>query len=377
MRAMVVKRYGPPDVFEVREIPDPQPKPGEVVIRVKAVGVNFADLLQRMGIYPGTPKPPFVPGFEVSGVVEKIAEGGKASDGEPLRVGDAVAALTQFNAYAEWVAAPAGRVFRLPSGMPFDDAAAIPVNYLTAYHSMFAMGNLQARRPDSDSRRGGRRRNRRGADWRRRAGWRFTVRLAPTKQEYLRKIGVDHAIDYEKNNFVDVVQKFAPDGIEMVMDAIGGKSFADSYKCLGPTGRLVVYGFSAAAGADGKKNAIRGAKALLQTPRFHPLKLMARNISIIGVNLGRMPARGALLRGELDEIFKMYSAREGEAGDRQDVSAGRCGVCAQIYSCAEKYRQGDLDGEVSRARSFGRGSRCGAGGRARRCCRCRGFRLRE
>jgi NADPH:quinone reductase-like Zn-dependent oxidoreductase len=129
----------------------------------------------------------------------------------------------------------------------------------------------------------------------------------PTKQEYLRKIGVDHAIDYEKNNFVDVVQKFAPDGIEMVMDAVGGKSFADSYKCLGPTGRLVVYGFSAAAGADGKKNAIRGAKALLQTPRFHPLKLMARNISIIGVNLGRMPARGALLRGELDEIFKLYS----------------------------------------------------------------------
>lgn len=77
MRAMVVKRYGPPDVFEVREVPDPQPKPGEVVIRVKAVGVNFADLLQRMGIYPGTPKPPFVPGFEVSGVVEKVAEGAR------------------------------------------------------------------------------------------------------------------------------------------------------------------------------------------------------------------------------------------------------------------------------------------------------------
>src|SRR5580700_6993121 len=93
MRAMVVKRYGAPEVFEVREVPDPQPKPGEVVIRVKAVGVNFADLLQRMGIYPGTPKPPFVPGFEVSGVVEKVAEGGKASDGEPLHVGDAVTAL--------------------------------------------------------------------------------------------------------------------------------------------------------------------------------------------------------------------------------------------------------------------------------------------
>src|ERR1700688_2632900 len=100
MRAMVVKRYGPPEVFESREVPDPQPKPGEVVIRVKAIGVNFADLLQRMGIYPGTPKPPFVPGFEVSGVVEKVAEGGKPAEGGPLKAGDAVAAFTRFNAYA-------------------------------------------------------------------------------------------------------------------------------------------------------------------------------------------------------------------------------------------------------------------------------------
>src|ERR1700676_4214965 len=106
MRAVVVRRYGPPQVLESQEVPDPLPKAGEILIRVKAVGVNFADLLQRMGIYPGTPKPPFVPGIEISGVVEKVAEGGKAGDGEPLRSGDAVAAFTQFNAYAEWAAVP-------------------------------------------------------------------------------------------------------------------------------------------------------------------------------------------------------------------------------------------------------------------------------
>src|ERR1700728_3711806 len=306
MRAMVVKRYGPPEVFESREVPDPQPKPGEVVVRVKAVGVNFADLLQRMGIYPGTPKPPFVPGFEVSGVVEKVAEGGKASDGEPLHVGDAVAALPQFNAYAEWVAVPAGRVYRLPAGMPFDDAAAIPVNYLTAYHSMFAMGNLQS----------GDRILIHGAaggvgiaavQLARARGLEIFGTAGPTKQEYLRKIGVDHAIDYQKSDFVEVVRKFAPDGIEMVMDPIGGKSFSRSYECLGPTGRLVIYGLSAAAGSGGKRSLTRGLSALAQTPRFHPLKLMSANISVIGVNLGRLQLRGRLLRAELDQIFRMYA----------------------------------------------------------------------
>ena len=116
MRAMVVRKYGAPEVFEAREVPDPQPKADEALIRVKAIGINFADLLQRMGIYPGTPKPPFVPGLEIAGVVEKIAEsGGKPAEGEPLRVGEAVVAFTHFNAYAAWVAVPVRQVYRLPA----------------------------------------------------------------------------------------------------------------------------------------------------------------------------------------------------------------------------------------------------------------------
>jgi NADPH:quinone reductase-like Zn-dependent oxidoreductase len=307
MRAMVVRRYGPPEVFESREVSDPQPKPGEVVIRVKTVGINFADLLQRMGLYPGTPKPPFVPGLEIAGVVEKVAEGGKQSDGPSLKPGDAVAAFTQFNAYAQWVSVPARNAYRLPAGMPFDDAAAIPVNYLTAYHSIFTMGNLQP----------GDRILIHGAaggvgiaavQLAKARGLVIFGTAGPAKQEYLRKIGVDHAIDYSKSDFVEVVRKFAADGIEMVMDPIGGKSFARSAKCLGPTGRLVVYGFSAAAGADGKKSLVRGAMALVQTPRFHPLKMMSQNMAVIGVNLGRLQSRGALVRAEMDELFRMYGA---------------------------------------------------------------------
>jgi NADPH:quinone reductase-like Zn-dependent oxidoreductase len=304
---MVVRKYGAPEVFEARETPDPQAKAGEALIRVKTIGVNFADLLQRMGIYPGTPKPPFVPGLEIAGVVEKVADsGGKPVEGEPLRVGEAVVAFTQFNAYAAWAAVPVGQVYRLPAGMSFDDAAAIPVNYLTAYHSMFTMGNLQP----------GNRILIHGAaggvgiaavQLARARGLVIFGTAGPTKQEYLRKIGVDHAIDYEKNDFVEVVRKFAPDGIEMVMDPIGGKCFSRSYNCLGPTGRLVVYGLSAAAGPDGKRSLTRGLTTLAQIPRFHPMKLMSANIAVIGVNLGRLQSRGALLRGELDEVFRMYA----------------------------------------------------------------------
>jgi synaptic vesicle membrane protein VAT-1 len=317
MRAMVVRRYGPPEVFESQEMPDPQPKAGEALIRVKAIGVNFADLLQRMGVYPGTPKPPFVPGFEVAGVVEKVVEGAKTGSGsgggigaegsEPLRPGDAVAAFTNYNAYAGWAAVPAALAYRMPAGMPFEDAAALPVNYATAYHSMFTMGNLQP----------GDRILIHGAaggvgiaaiQLAKARGLEIFGTAGPTKQEYLRKIGVDHAIDYTKGDFVPAVRKFAPDGIEMVMDPIGGKSLTQSQECLGPTGRLVVYGFSVAAAPDGKRDRLRELKAFIATPKFHPLKLMSQNLSVIGVSLGGLRTRGALLRGELDELFQMYSA---------------------------------------------------------------------
>lgn len=305
MRAMVVRRYGSPEVFESRELPELALSAGDVLICVHAVGINFADLLQRMGIYPGTPKPPFVPGLEVAGVVERVGSSVASAGAGKLAAGDRVVAFTQFNAYAEFAVTPAQRVYRLPAGMPFDDAAAIPVNYLTAYHAMFQMGNLQR----------GNRILVHGA-----AGGVgiAAVQLAkahglvlfgtagPSKQEYLRQIGVDHPIDYTRQDFVEAVRRVAPDGIEMVMDPIGGKLFAESYRCLGPTGRLVIYGFSTAAGPEGKRSLLRGAKALAQTPRFHPLKLMRDNISVIGVHLGRLEKRGAILRTELEELFRMY-----------------------------------------------------------------------
>jgi NADPH:quinone reductase-like Zn-dependent oxidoreductase len=304
MRTMVIGRYGPPEVFEVRESPEPTPKPGEALVRVHAVGVGFADLMQRMGVYPGTPKAPFVPGLEVAGVIERWPT--SSSGGRPLQVGERVVALPKFSGYAERVAAPVERVFRLPAGISFEEAAAIPVNYLTAYHTMFVMGNLQpGERILVHGVAGG-------------VGG-AVVQLAkardlkvfgtagPSKQEFLRSIGVDYPIDYTREDFVDVVRGTAPEGIEMVMDPIGGKSFTKSYRCLGPTGRLVIYGFSAAAGPAGKRSLWRAAKAYFATRRYHPLKLMSDNIAVIGVHLGHLESRSAILAKELDELFRLYS----------------------------------------------------------------------
>jgi NADPH:quinone reductase-like Zn-dependent oxidoreductase len=306
MRALVVRRYGPPEVFESRQVPDPQAKAGEVLIRVKAIGINFADLLQRMGLYPGTPKPPFVPGLEIAGVVEKVVENpGRRGEGEPFKPGDAVMAIPHFGAYAEWAAVPAASVYRIPAGMAFDVAAAFAVTYLTAYHSMFVMGNLKP----------GQRILIHGAaggvgiaavQLARATGLVVFGTAGSLKQEFLRKIGVDHPIDYGKSDFVKVVRQFAPDGIEMVMDPIGGKSLVRGQKCLGPTGRLVIYGLSDATGISGKRSLFRAAKALAQTPRFHPLKLMQKNLAVIGVSMGAVIERGTIVRDELDELFKMH-----------------------------------------------------------------------
>jgi len=306
MRAVVVRRYGAPEVLEVQQVPDPQPKPGEVLIRIRAIGVNFADLLARMGLYPGTPKPPFVPGLEVAGVVEKVAEGDRRAGDERFQPGDAVTAIAHFNAYAEWIVVPAKEVYRLPPGMRFEDGAAIPVNYMTAYHSMFVMGNLQpGDRVLIHGAAGGV--GIAAVQLARARGLVTFGTAGPAKQEYLRKIGVDHPIDYQKSDFVEVVRKFAPDGIEMVMDPIGGKSLARGQQCLGPTGRLVVYGLSEAAGTSGKRSLVSGLKALAQTPRFHPLKMMSQNLAVIGVSLGAMESRLPLLRREIDDIFKLYA----------------------------------------------------------------------
>src|SRR5258708_25128761 len=132
MRQAVIPRHGAPDVFEIRESPDPVPGAGEIRIRVRATGINFADILARIGLYPDAPKPPVVVGYEVAGVVDA---GGPGVTNP--HEGDRVVALTRFGGYADCVVVPAAHAYRFPDRLSDAESAALPAAYLTAASSRY------------------------------------------------------------------------------------------------------------------------------------------------------------------------------------------------------------------------------------------------
>ena len=139
MRQIWITKIGPPEVLEVKEAPDPEPKAGEVRIRVEASGVNFADIMGRLGLYPDLPRIPVVPGYEVSGHIDAVGEGVA-----PNWAGRDVLAATRFGGYADTICVPIKQVFARPPGMSALEAASIPVNYFTAWQLIVVMGGLKA-----------------------------------------------------------------------------------------------------------------------------------------------------------------------------------------------------------------------------------------
>src|SRR5215204_4338949 len=139
MRQIVTSGTGNIDVLKVQEKPDPAPGAGEVMIRVRAAGLNFADILSRQGLYPDSPPKPCVMGYAVSGVIAEVGEGLNLSF-----VGKSVEAMTRFGGQSDMVVVKATQVFDKPAKLTFEQAAAIPVNYLTAYALLVVMGSLHA-----------------------------------------------------------------------------------------------------------------------------------------------------------------------------------------------------------------------------------------
>lgn len=282
MKQVVTTRNGDVGVLKVQDAPEPVAGNGEVVIRVKASGLNFADILARQGLYPDGPPKPCVMGYEVAGVVDSAGAGV-----DPGMIGKPVIALTRFKGQAEMVKVGANQVFEKPETLSFEQAAALPVNYLTAYALLVAMGGLQKGEAVLIHNAGG------GVglaalDIARHIGATTYGTASPGKHEFLRKAGLDHPIDYRNQDWLPVLKNLTSGrGVELVIDPIGGSHWRKSYAALRHTGRLGIFGVSSAS-ANGFKGKLKLVKAALQMPWFHPLGLLSKNRGVFGVNLGHL-----------------------------------------------------------------------------------------
>ena len=282
MRQIVTTATGGIEVLKVEETPDPKPAAGEVVIRVRAAGLNFADILSRQGLYPDSPRKPCVMGYEVSGVIESVGEGINSSF-----VGKSVAALTRFGGQAELVAVKATQVFDKPADLTFEQTAAIPVNYLTAYALLVVMGSLHEGESLLIHNAGG------GVglaalDIAKKIGAVTYGTASASKHKFLAERGLDHAIDYRTQDWQPVLQQLTNGrGVDLIIDPIGGGHWKKSYASLRHTGRLGMFGVSTAS-ADGLAGKLKMLKAVIQTPWFNALPLVNRNRGVFGLNLGHM-----------------------------------------------------------------------------------------
>jgi NADPH:quinone reductase-like Zn-dependent oxidoreductase len=303
MRQVWISRAGAPEVLEVREAPDPEPTEGQVRIRVKAAGINFADLMARVGLYPDAPKIPCVVGYEVSGTIDSVGAGVTT-----LAVGDRVFGMPRFGGYTDTLAIPADQVFHMPEKMTFEEAAAMPVVYLTAYDMMLFTGTL---RPGSSvvihSAAGGV--GLAAIQIAKTRGCTIFGLASPGKHAFLREQGVQHPID-ANGDWAGAVRAVVGDkGVDLILDAVGGKSWTIGYDLLGPCGRLVAFGLSAAASGK-KRNLFHALGQVLQIKSISPRKLMDDNKTVTGCNMGHLFGRVDLLRPQFEALLAMYERGE-------------------------------------------------------------------
>jgi synaptic vesicle membrane protein VAT-1 len=302
MRQIWITKAGPPEALTVREVPDPQPQKGEMRLRVEASGVNFADVMGRMGLYPDLPPIPVVQGYEIAGRVDAIGVGV-----DPSWVGRNVFALTRFGGYADLVCVLEAQVFPRPQSMSAQEGASIPINYLTGWQLMVVMGALKKGETVLVHSVGG------GVgiaatQIARHIGAKVIGTASAAKHSELSALGVDHLIDYRTEDFeTRTLEITGGRGVELILDAAGGESLKKGYRALAPTGRLGVFGASSAA--TSKTGGMLGLVSMLaRTPwlQFNPLSLMNANKGVFGVNLGHMWGEIGRMRGWLDQLMSLW-----------------------------------------------------------------------
>jgi NADPH:quinone reductase-like Zn-dependent oxidoreductase len=301
VRQVVIPRHGDADVFEMRESPEPSAGDGEVRIRVRAAGVNFADILVRIGLYPDAPKPPMVVGYEVAGVVDAV--GGGVTGVHP---GDRVVALTKFGGYADVVSVPAAQVFRFPDRLSDAEAAAVPVTYLTAAIALYKMSALSSGETVLIHNAGGGV----GIAATQLARLRRATVIGTAsagKHDALRSFGVDYPIDYRHANVEHEVKRITRGrGADVILDSIGGGSFGASYRMLAPLGRLVMLGISSMSGE--RRSAWRVFRGWWAMKPFGALSLINHNRGVFGLHLGHLWDERARLQPLMDMLLTELSA---------------------------------------------------------------------
>lgn len=302
MRQIWIPKAGPPEVLQIREAPDPQPGPGQLRIRVEAAGVNFADILGRLGIYPDLPRMPIVVGYEVAGRVDRVG-----SDVDPAWEQRDVLALTRFGGYSDLLCVDHRQVYARPDGMNAQEGAAIPVNYLTAYQLVCVMGGLKKGETMLVHSAGG------GVgiaavQLAKNIGANIIGTASTHKHEFLQKLGVSHCIDYRTEDFERRVRQITRGaGVELALDAVGGTSFKKSYRCLAASGRLGMFGISSAATGESRSiPAFLKTIATMPWLQFTPVALMNHNKGVFGVNLGHLWKEAPRVRRWQEALLDLY-----------------------------------------------------------------------
>ena len=300
MKSVWIPKIGPPEVLEVRESGDPHAAQGEVRIRVRASGVNFADVMARMGLYPDAPKLPCVVGYEVAGTVDEIGAGVSG-----VAAGDSVLAVTRFGGYADVVTVPAAHALPLPQGMTFEEAAALPVNYLTAILMLEHFAHVgRGDRVLVHGAAGGV--GLAAVQLCRLHGAEVIGTASASKHAMLKEAGVAHTIDYRNADFESETRRITGGrGVDVVLDPIGGENLRKSYRILAPFGRLAAFGFSAAAPGT-SRSVLTATWQFLRMPRFSPIALMNDNRAVMGFNLGHLWGEEALLASQLQKLVEYY-----------------------------------------------------------------------
>lgn len=302
MKAAFVTKYGGPDTLKIRETEKPEPGPDQVQIKVKAIGLNFADVLMRTGIYPNTPKPPFIPGMEFSGVVSETG-----ANVSTLKPGQRVMGYSRTGSHAEYVVVNHTMVGPIPDLMSFEEAASFLVIYLTAYHGLFTLGKLQPREKVLIHAAAG------GVGI-------AVIQLAKhynaevfgtVGSEFKRTLayeqGIDHCINYTTENFASIIRQNTGNyGIDVVMDSVGGRVFRPGWKLLSPMGRYIIYGFADAMGKN-SFSYVRAGKSLLTMPPVLLTTLISANKTIAGFNLSTLTGKTEYLRRATEQILDMYA----------------------------------------------------------------------